>query len=85
MPVIIATWEAEIGGSWFEASPRQIVLKTYLGKNLPPKRAGRVAQVIEHLPNKNEVLNANLSTTKKKTKNHIGSTAQVHCLASAKP
>jgi hypothetical protein len=25
MPVILATQEAEIGGSWFEASSRQIV------------------------------------------------------------
>jgi hypothetical protein len=32
-----------------------------LGKNLPQKRAGRVAQVVECLPGKCEALNSNLS------------------------
>jgi hypothetical protein len=46
------------GGSWFEASPRQIVHKTLFQKNLSQKRAGVGLKV--------QVLSSNPSTTKKK-------------------
>jgi hypothetical protein len=51
MPIILATWEAEI----------RIVVRGQLSKNQAPipkipntKRAGRVAQVVEHLPSNHE-------------------------------
>jgi hypothetical protein len=47
------------GGSWFEASPGQIVLKTLFPKYPTQKRAGRVAQVVERLPSKREALSSN--------------------------
>jgi hypothetical protein len=43
MPVISAAWEAEVGGSWSEKDPW--------------KRAGSMAQVVEHLPTKYKALN----------------------------
>jgi urea transporter len=43
-PVILATQEAEIRTSWFEAIPGQIVHSTRSRKALHNNRAGRVAQ-----------------------------------------
>jgi hypothetical protein len=45
--VILATQEAEIGGSWFKARP-------YLKNTQHKKRVSRVVQVVECLPNKGE-------------------------------
>jgi hypothetical protein len=45
-PVILATQEAEITGSWSEAIPRQIVCETLSQKYSTPQRADGVA----HLP-----------------------------------
>jgi hypothetical protein len=56
------------GGSWFEASPRQIIPKTHLKKYPTQIRAGGVTQVVECLPNKYEALSSNLGTAKKKKK-----------------
>jgi hypothetical protein len=51
----------------FQASPGKIE-RPYL-KNIQHKtRADRVAQVVEHLPSKNEGLSSNPSTTVKKKK-----------------
>jgi hypothetical protein len=49
MSIIPATWEEEIGGSWFKASlgPNQAKPNTV--------RAG-VAEVVQHLPSKHKVL-----------------------------
>jgi hypothetical protein len=55
LPIILATQEAEI---------RRIV-RPYLEKNLSQKRACGVAQVVEHLPSKNEALSLNPIATKK--------------------
>jgi lysyl-tRNA synthetase class I len=40
-------------------------------KNPSQKRAGGVAQVVEHLPNKNETLSSNSTTAKKKKKAYV--------------
>jgi hypothetical protein len=47
--------------SQFEASPGQRVCETLSGKYLT-QNAGRVAQVVKHLPSKCEALSSNPST-----------------------
>jgi hypothetical protein len=49
-----------------QSQPWQIVQVTLSWKYPTQKRAGRVAQVVEHLPHNHEALNSNTSTTKKK-------------------
>jgi hypothetical protein len=66
-PVILATQEAEIRMIVVQSQPGQIVCKT-LFVYQTQKRAGEVAQVVEHLPSKSEALGSNSSTTKKKKK-----------------
>jgi hypothetical protein len=44
MPVILATWEAEIRSLAVQSQPRQIVHKTLSQKTLHKNRAGGVAQ-----------------------------------------
>jgi UDP-N-acetylglucosamine:LPS N-acetylglucosamine transferase len=44
MPVILATWEAEIRRITVRSQPRQIVHETLSRKNPSQKRASRVAQ-----------------------------------------
>jgi hypothetical protein len=58
--------------------------KTLSQKYLPQKRAGRVAQVVEHLPSKCKNLNSNPGITQKKgPKKH--SSPHVHaCLTQTK-
>jgi hypothetical protein len=46
IPVILATQEAEITRSWFEATPGKPCVRPYPEKNLSQKRAGGVAQGI---------------------------------------
>jgi DNA-binding MarR family transcriptional regulator len=45
---------------------QQIVLKTLSQKNPTQNRAGRVAQVVEHLPSKSGTLSSNSNMAKKK-------------------
>jgi hypothetical protein len=52
----------------FKVRPSQVVLEIPISKTLNIKRTGRVAQVIECLPNKHEALSSNISITKKKKK-----------------
>jgi hypothetical protein len=52
-------------------------LRPYLENAQHKKRAGRVAQVVELLPNKSEVLNSIPSNTKKKKKSHQWNTYYV--------
>jgi hypothetical protein len=49
----------------FQSQSGQTVHKTLSWKYLTQKRAGRVAQVVEHLPSNCEVLSSNSSTAKK--------------------
>jgi hypothetical protein len=63
VPVILATWEVEIEGSWFEANRRQIVFKSPISKITRAKWTGGVTQAIEHLLCKHKALNSNLSPT----------------------
>jgi hypothetical protein len=49
MPVILATWEAEIRRIKVQGQPRQTVLKILSQKYPMQKRVGRVAQVIKCL------------------------------------
>jgi hypothetical protein len=51
MPVIAATLEVEVGGSWSKASLGK-VSETLFEKQTKSKRAGGVSQVIQHLPNR---------------------------------
>jgi hypothetical protein len=68
MPVILATQEAGIRRIMVKARPEQIVVRSCLENTHHKKRAGGVAQVIQHLPSKYEALNSNPSTMKKKKK-----------------
>jgi hypothetical protein len=68
MPVILATWEAEIRRIMVGCQPAQIVWETLAQKISNTKKIGRMYQVIEHLPSKHEALSSNPSTTKKKKK-----------------
>jgi hypothetical protein len=61
-PVILVTWESEIEAG---GRPGQIVHKTLSQKYPTQNRAGRVAQVVEHLPSKP---GSNPSTAPKKEK-----------------
>jgi hypothetical protein len=63
-PVTLATQEAEVIGSWFKASPRQIVLETLSRKYSTQNTAGGVAQEGKHL---HETLGTNPGTTKTTT------------------
>jgi hypothetical protein len=62
MPVILATWEAEIKRIAVQGQPRQIVYETLAQKYLTQKRAGRVVQV----PSKHEALSANPTSAQKR-------------------
>jgi hypothetical protein len=53
------------GGSQLEGSPGKKFSRSYL-ENIQHKRAGRVAQVVECLPNKCDALSSNPGTIKKK-------------------
>jgi hypothetical protein len=67
-PVILATQKAEIRRTMVQGQPRQTVCKTLSPKYPTQNRAGRVAEVVECLPSKHEVLSSNHSMEKKKKK-----------------
>jgi hypothetical protein len=54
MPVILTTWEAEIRRIMVQCQLKQIVHETLSQKYPTHKRAGKVTQVVEHLPSKYE-------------------------------
>jgi hypothetical protein len=56
-PVIPVTQEEEVGGSWSKANPRKS-LETLSEKQIKSKKDWSMAQVVEHLPNKPEVLSS---------------------------
>jgi hypothetical protein len=66
MPVIPAIQEAETKGITVRSQPRKIVLETLSQTYSTQKRTGSVAQAIEGLSSKCEVLNSNSSTNNKK-------------------
>jgi hypothetical protein len=49
MPVILATWEAEIRRITVQGQPRQIAGETPISKITRAKWTGGVAQAVEHL------------------------------------
>jgi hypothetical protein len=49
MPLILATWEAEIGRIMIQSQPGQIVCETPISKMIKAKWTGGVAQVVECL------------------------------------
>jgi hypothetical protein len=60
---------SQSGESQFEASPRQILHKTYLTKpSIKEGGAGGVVQVIECMPRMPEALTSNVSATQKMNK-----------------
>jgi hypothetical protein len=58
--------ETEIRRITVQSQTKQTVQETTYGKYATQKRAGRVTQVVEHLPSQNEALSSNSSTTKQK-------------------
>jgi hypothetical protein len=71
MPVILPTWEAEMGRIKVQDQPRQIVHETSSPKITREKWTRDVAgmdQVVESLLCKCKVLNSNPSPTRKKKK-----------------
>jgi hypothetical protein len=69
MHVILDTQKAEIRRIVVPIQPGQILQEILSRKNPSQKRAGRVTQVVEHLPSKHETLCSNPSTEKKKGQN----------------
>jgi hypothetical protein len=70
----LSTQKAKIKRIDIRSQPQQIVHKTLSQKYPTQKRAGRVTQVLEHLPSKHEALTSNPSTTQKKDWNMVS-----HC------
>jgi hypothetical protein len=68
MPVIVAIQEAETRRITVQDQPGQTVYEILSQKYPIQTRAGGVAQIVEHLPCKNETLSSNPSTIKKKKK-----------------
>jgi hypothetical protein len=64
MPVILATWEAEVRRITVQSQTGKVA-KPYLKNYTTQNRAGEVAQVVEHLPSKHEALSSNPSPGKK--------------------
>jgi hypothetical protein len=64
MPVILLTWEAEIGRIKIQGQQRQIVLVMPISKITRAKWTGGVTQAVEHLLCQHEALNSNPSPTK---------------------
>jgi hypothetical protein len=60
----IATQEQR-SGSWLEAQPKANGSRDPISKNTVQSRVSRVAQLVQHLPCKSEVLSSNFSTIKK--------------------
>jgi hypothetical protein len=59
MSVILATWKAEIRRITVRDQPRQIIYETLSQKYSTQKRAGGIAQVVEHLSSKSNSVNSN--------------------------
>jgi hypothetical protein len=68
----LATQEAKIRRITVQGQPEQIVCKILSQKCPKQKRAGGVAQVVEHLPSRCEVLNSNPKDCQKKKKASSG-------------
>jgi hypothetical protein len=68
MPIILATWEAEIGRIMVPDQLRQVFLETPISKIIRTKWTESVAQGVERLLCKCEPLSSNFSPTKKKKK-----------------
>jgi hypothetical protein len=63
MPIILATWEAEIRRLLVEGHSRQIVCETPIFKITRAKWTGGLAQVVQHLICKCKALSSNPSLT----------------------
>jgi hypothetical protein len=70
MPVILATWEAEIR-IVVRSQPQAVSSRDFTLKNTQHKKAGGADQVIEHLHSKCEALSSNSRTDKKKKKKSV--------------
>jgi hypothetical protein len=68
MPVILATWEAEIRRIMVQDQSGQTVKETPISKITRAKRAGDMAQAVEHLVCEHKSLSSNPRPTKKKKK-----------------
>jgi hypothetical protein len=66
-PVILAIWEAKIRRVTVGSQPGKIVLETPSPKIIRAKWTGCVAEAVEHLFFKCEVLSSNFRPIKKKT------------------
>jgi hypothetical protein len=66
MPVILATWEAEIEMMMVQGQCGQIVCRDLISKTARAKWAGDVTQVLEHVLHKHEALSLNSSPTIKR-------------------
>jgi hypothetical protein len=66
MSVILATQEVEVRRIKVPSQLGQIVHETVSQKYQTQNRAGRMTQVLEHLPSKREALSSNPRTAKKK-------------------
>jgi hypothetical protein len=65
MPIILATWEAEIKRITVESQAGEIAYETLSQKIPIENRTGRGSQVVECLHNKFEAWSSNSSTDKK--------------------
>jgi hypothetical protein len=63
---ILAIQKQRSRGSWFDASPRQLVFKTLPQKYPTQRIPGKVAQAVAHLPSKHKALSSNPSTAENK-------------------
>jgi hypothetical protein len=72
MPVILATWEAEIKRIKFRGQPVQIVGETQISKITRAKWTGGMAQAVEHLLCKHKIL-------QKTRQNKNASELSCHC------
>jgi hypothetical protein len=66
MPIILATWEADIRRITVQSQPRQTVCKTLISKNTQHKKGLVEWRSVECLPSKYEALSSNYSMAKKR-------------------
>jgi hypothetical protein len=72
----------KIGRTTGQSQPRQTVNETLSQKYPTQKRAGKVAQVVEHLPNKREAPSSNPTMAKKKNA-QAPTPQEVNCTSAA--